>query len=33
LLVAIALVTARSSLMNVGGIVPRGRGREKNATQ
>jgi len=29
-LVAVALVTADSSLMNVGGIVVRGRGREKN---
>jgi hypothetical protein len=33
LLVAVALITACSSLMNVGGIVPRGRGRKKNAAQ
>jgi len=33
LLVAVALVTAGSSLMNVGGIVPRGRGLEKDAAQ
>ncbi|TVT53732.1 MAG: PAS domain S-box protein [Azoarcus sp. PHD] len=33
LLVAVALVTAGSSLINVGGIVPRGRGRAKNAAR
>jgi hypothetical protein len=32
-LVAVALVTAGSSLMNVGGIVLRGRGLEKDAAQ
>jgi len=32
-LVAVALVTAGSSLMNMGGIVPRGRERKKNAAQ